>query len=58
VAQQAMHAAGAQTLTDVFRGHGLHTALFVLPVSLAITAVGLFAASRTVLKDHRAMTGR
>jgi MFS family permease len=53
LAQRAMDAAGAHVLTRAFRGDGLHTALFVLPLSMAVAAAGMFAAMGTVAKDRR-----
>ena len=36
---------------EPFRGQGLHSAMFIIPVIAAILAVVLFAASRTVKND-------
>jgi MFS family permease len=52
-ARQAMHDAGAATMTEAFKAVGLHQAMYVIPLLALLAAVVLFAASRTVDKDVR-----
>lgn len=40
---------------EPFRGEGLHSAMYIVPVITAVLAVVLFAASRTVAKDVEAI---
>lgn len=54
-AQSAMIAAGAAEMTEEFRAVGLHDAMILIPISLFVTAVALFLASRTFPADARAM---
>lgn len=55
-AQAAMAAAGATEMTEQFKAVGLHGAMILVPVSLAITAVAIFLAVRTFPSDARAMS--
>lgn len=58
-AEQAMAAAGATRLTDAFRGEGLREAMqLVVPISLAVAAVAMLLASRTVTRDNERMVRR
>ncbi|MFT3800235.1 MAG: MFS transporter [Burkholderiaceae bacterium] len=54
-AQAAMVAAGASTMTDHFKGIGLHGAMVVVPAALAVTGLALLAAIRTFPSDVAAM---
>ncbi len=54
-AQAAMTAAGAKTMTDTFRGAGLHDAMFLIPCVLFLSGCALFAASTTFRRDVAAM---
>ncbi len=58
MAQTAMHAAGATTLSEPFRAAGLHAAMYVIPVALLSTAAALFAAARTTGGDMQRMQER
>lgn len=49
--RKAMLEANATVLNDVFRGIGLHTAMFSVPVMLFVTGVMMWMASRTYLVD-------
>jgi MFS family permease len=40
---------------EPFRGAGLHAAMYVIPILVALLALVLFAASRTVQKDIEAL---
>jgi MFS family permease len=55
-ANGAMLAEGATELNEFHRAAGLHGAFILVPISLAITAVAIFLASRTFPADARAMT--
>jgi len=50
-ARRAMAAAGANGMNDHYRAAGLHTAMFVIPISAAIVSAVLLVATRTVAKD-------
>jgi MFS family permease len=52
---EAMHAAGAIDMTEEFKALGLHSALFLIPVTLLLTAIFLFLAARTFPADAKAM---
>lgn len=52
----AMLAEGATELNDFHRAAGLHGAFILVPISLALTAVAMFIASRTFPEDARKMT--
>ncbi|EMS95619.1 major facilitator family transporter [Agrobacterium tumefaciens str. Cherry 2E-2-2] len=54
-AEAAMLAAGATEMTGQFKAAGLHGAFILVPVSLAITAIGIFLAARTFPQDARSM---
>lgn len=58
LAGSAMAAAGATEMTDAFRAVGLHDAMFLIPVSLLLTAVFVFLASRSFAADARRMQAR
>lgn len=58
LAQSAMAAAGAAEMTDAFRAVGLHDAMFLIPVTLLLTAVFVFLASRSFAADARRMQAR
>jgi len=49
--KKAMLAANATVLTDEFRGIGLHTAMYSVPVMLLVTGLMMWGASRTYLVD-------
>ena len=48
--RKAAAAAGA-TILEPFRGQGLHSAMYLIPVLSTVLALVLFAASRTVARD-------
>jgi len=50
-AHQAMHDAGAASMTEAFKAIGLHSALYAVPVIAVLASLVLFAASRTVESD-------
>ncbi|MBZ5528273.1 MAG: MFS transporter [Acidobacteriia bacterium] len=50
-AHRAMNAAGASAMTDSFRTAGLHSALFVIPLSALALAAVLLAAARSLPSD-------
>ncbi|MBS1812989.1 MAG: MFS transporter [Acidobacteria bacterium] len=52
-AKSAMRAAGASTLTEVFRAEGLHNAFYIVPLVSLVLAIVLFAGSRTITKDMK-----
>jgi predicted MFS family arabinose efflux permease len=52
-AHQAMHDAGAGTMTEAFKAVGLHNAMYAIPVLALLASLVLFAASRTVEGDMR-----
>lgn len=54
----AMVAEGATELNDFHRAAGLHGAFILVPISLAVTAIAMFIASRTFPADARAMTDK
>ncbi|QND52246.1 MFS transporter [Phyllobacterium sp. 628] len=51
----AMLATGASEMTEEFKAAGLHSAMFLIPVSLLITAVAMLFAARTFSTDAKAM---
>jgi MFS family permease len=55
-AEAAMLAAGASEMSEQFRAIGLHGALILVPISLAITAFAMFFAALCFPVDARAMT--
>jgi MFS family permease len=54
-ASRAMAAAGATSLTEVFRAAGLHSAMYIIPACSFILFAVLLAASRTVAADMHEM---
>jgi MFS family permease len=50
-ARLAMAEAGASGLNEHFRGVGLHSAMYVIPLCSVVLAAVLFAAARTVARD-------
>jgi MFS family permease len=58
LARSAMTAAGATGMTDAFRAVGLHDAMFLIPVTLLLTALFVFLASRSFAADARRMQDR
>lgn len=58
LARSAMAAAGATEMTDAFRAVGLHDAMYLIPVTLLLTAVFVFLASRSFAADARRMQAR
>jgi MFS family permease len=58
LARSAMAAAGVSEMTDAFRAVGLHDAMFLIPVTLLLTAVFVLLASRSFAADARRMQGR
>ncbi len=54
-AQQAMFAAGATEVSEAFRAIGLHSALYLVPVAMALTGIFLLIAMRTFQGDVRKM---
>ena len=56
LAHRAMAAAGSTVMTDAIRAMGLHDAFFIVPVIGMTLALVLYAASRTVERDIRALT--
>lgn len=57
-ARRAMVAEGVAEITESARATGLHDAFFVVPVLSLLLAMVLFAASRTVGRDTRALEAR
>ena len=55
LARRAMTADGALELTDAYRAIGLHDAMYLIPVALAVTAVFVFLASRSFDADAARM---
>jgi MFS family permease len=58
LAQSAMAGAGATGMTDAFRAVGLHDAMFLIPVTLLLTALFVYLASRSFAADARRMQDR
>lgn len=58
LARSAMTASGSHEMTDAFRAVGLHDAMFLIPVTLLVTAVFVFLASRSFAEDAGRMRGR
>jgi MFS family permease len=52
-AHQAMHDAGAASMTEGFKAVGLHSAMYAIPVLAVLASLVLFAGSRTVEGDIR-----
>ena len=57
LATQAMHAAGAATVSEAHKAAGLFDAMALVPVMLAITAAFVLLAMRSFPADARAMRG-
>ena len=55
LARSAQRAAGAPEMTEAFRAIGLHDAMYLIPVSLLVTSVFVFMASRSVAADAARM---
>ena len=58
MAKAAMRAAGATAMAERFKASGLHSAMYIIPVVLVLTAVVLCAAARTVGADMDRMQAR
>jgi MFS family permease len=58
LAKSAMKEAGAPEMTDAFRAVGLHDAMYLIPVTLFLTAVFVYFASRSFAEDARRMRER
>jgi MFS family permease len=58
LAKSAMKEAGAPEMTDAFRAVGLHDAMYLIPVTLFLTAIFVFFASRSFAEDARRMRAR
>lgn len=58
LARAAMRETGATVLTDELRAIGLHDAMYLVPVTLLLTGVFVFLASRSFVADARAMQAR
>lgn len=58
LAGSAQAASGAPEMTDAFRAVGLHDAMYLVPVTLLLTAVFVFLASRSFAADARRMQER
>ncbi len=56
--RRAMTQAGETAMSEVFRAVGLHDAFFVVPVLLFTLSLVLYAASRTVERDMKAVARR
>ena len=54
-AHQAMAAAGASEMTEVFKAEGLHDAMLAIPVALVLTLVFLALAARSFKRDAQRM---
>lgn len=54
-AHAAMYAAGAGEMTEAFKAVGLHDAMYLIPVALALTTLALFQAARCFGRDARRM---
>lgn len=52
-AKQEMFAVNATAMTDIFKGQGLHQAMFMVPIMLLLTGVVLLMASRSFTTDVR-----
>lgn len=58
MAQAAMHAAGATTMSAPFKAAGLHSAMYLIPIVLLVTALALLAAARCAGADMQRMQER
>ncbi|HYE49664.1 MAG TPA: MFS transporter [Azospirillaceae bacterium] len=54
-AERAMQAAGAAAMAEPFRAAGLHGAMYLIPVMMALTGLFIFMASRTFAADAARM---
>jgi MFS family permease len=54
-AHSAMAAAGAEQMSEAFKAVGLHDAMYLIPVALAMTLVFLYLASRCFSRDAARM---
>lgn len=54
-AHSAMAAAGAEQMTEAYKAVGLHDAMFLIPVTLLLTLVFLYLASRCFSRDAARM---
>jgi len=52
----AMRAVGATEVTEEFKAAGLHDALYLVPLTLLLTALFIFLASRSFVADARRMS--
>ena len=50
-ARKAMTAAGATVMTEQFKGAGLHSAMYLIPLLCLLLALVLFAAARAMPRD-------
>lgn len=55
LAARAMQAAGEVQMTDAFRAIGLHDSMFLIPVTLLITAIFVTLGALSFTKDHKSM---
>jgi len=55
LAQQAMLSAGVSEMSEAFRALGLHSAMYLVPVAMALTGVFLLIAMRTFSDDAQKM---
>lgn len=55
LAQQAMLSAGVSEMNEAFRALGLHSAMYLVPVAMALTGVFLLIAMRTFSRDAQKM---
>ncbi len=53
-----MKASGSLEMTAAFRAAGLHDAMFLIPVTLFLTAIFVLLAARTFAADARRMRER
>lgn len=54
-AKAAMHAAGADEMTETFKAVGLHDAMLLIPVALLLTLLALLQAARCFQQDAQRM---
>lgn len=55
LAQQAMLSAGVSEMSEAFRALGLHSAMYLVPVAMALTGMFLLIAMRTFSQDAQKM---
>ena len=58
LSKRAMEASGATVMNETFKAVGLHDAMFLIPISLLLTAFFIFMASRSFADDARRMHQR